>query len=110
MVVARCESYGPTVKLGTSLCACEWVFRPRRMKQKLPCDLDVSPSCYYAKSLMIQCPLIGERVRSDRLETGLDLQRSRTKQKSPDSFLVNIDSQSAASLQGKYVVYSKAPD
>ena len=69
MAAARCESYGPTAKLTFQLCACEWAFRPHRMKQKLRCYLDVSPSCYYAKILMVQCPLIGERVRSDRLET-----------------------------------------
>ena len=90
MVVARCESYVPTVKLTFPLCACEWVFRPRRMKQKLCCYLDVSPSCYYAKSLIIQCPLIDERVPTARLEIWPRLHMASTKRKYSVSFSASI--------------------
>jgi hypothetical protein len=44
------------------------------------------------------------------LKQGWTSKGAELNKKSPDSFLVNIDTQSAASLQGKYVVYSKAPD
>ena len=109
MLVARCESYVPTVKLTFPLCACEWVFQPHRMQQKLRCYLDVSLSCYYVKSLMIQCPLIGERVRSDRLETWPRPPHGQYQQKKSVFFSASIVFDERDNSTQLNVVHFKAP-
>ena len=62
------------------------------MKQKLCCYLDVSPSFYYVKGLVIQCLMTGERVRTVMLEIWSRPHMANTKVKYSVSFFEAIAS------------------